>query len=224
MDIEKLPTFFTWVKQNWVTFLSVSFVCIAMYGVYQFINGYAKPFGAALASQHEDLKRAVASYAALDTILTRDIARFKASRVGLFRFHDIEHSNNKNAFFFVSVANMVAAPGIAIDLPSITNLPASLFTPVLSSLSQHQSVMTIVAELEPGPLKDLAQKRGSRTILWVPIDDLQDNLIGFITLAWLSDGDVPTGKARDEMIAVVQADATRISGYFSVSSLGEKFN
>lgn len=222
MNLEKIPSLFIWIRNNWITFLSVCVCLLAFYGVYQFIDGYAKPFGQAIATQHQDLKRAVASYTALDSILTKELQRYKGSRVGLFRFHDSEHDVSRMAFFFVSVANMVAAPGIAVDLPSVTNLPASTFAPILPSLIAHKSYFSLVKNLEPGPLKELEIKRGSRAVLFIPIDDLGDNLIGFITIVWLSEEDIPNDAERASMITTLESDGIRISGYFNLSSIKDQ--
>jgi hypothetical protein len=221
VNLEKIPSLFIWIRNNWITFVSVCVCLLAFYGVYQFIDGYAKPFGQAIATQHQDLKRAVASYTALDAILTKELQKYRGSRVGLFRFHDSEHDVTRTAFFFVSVANMVAAPGVAVDLPSITNLPASTFAPILPDLISHKSFFSMVKDLEPGGLKELETKRGSKAILYVPIDDLSDNLIGFITIAWLSDEDVPGGPDREAMINSLESDSIRISGYFNLSSIND---
>jgi hypothetical protein len=215
VDINLVPSVFTWIRQNWITFISISFVGLILFATYQFIDGYAKPFGESIASEHNDLKRAVASYTALDSILTKDLIKYKGSRVGLFRLHDNERDVSHMAFFFVSVANMVAAPGIAVDLPSITNLPAATYTPVLPSLINEKPIFTEVKSLEDGPLRELEDERGARAVLFVPIVDLQDDLIGFISIDWVSDEDVPTGPDRDDMINSLDSDATRISGYFS---------
>jgi hypothetical protein len=123
------------------------------------------------------------------------------------------------AFFFVSIANMVAAPGIAVDLPSITNLPASTFSPILPTIMNHKTYFAYIKDMEPGALRELEAKRGSRAVMYVPIDDLADNLIGFITVAWLSEEDIPNDAERTAMISALESDAIRISGYFNLSSL-----
>lgn len=222
MDVNLIPPLYTWIRQNWASFISITVMLLGIYAVYNFIGGYAKPFGEQMATHHEELKRAVASYTALDSILNKELLKFKASRVGLFRFHDGERGSASSAYFFVSVANILAAPGVSIDLPSITNVPASTYQPILSTLAQQKSFFSTLHDFPSGLLKELELNRGTQSILYVPIDDLQDNLIGFIMVAWLRAEDTPVDADRAAMLNSLENDSTRISGFFSLSGAKDK--
>jgi hypothetical protein len=224
LDLATVPTLYAWIRKNFLMFIGISVCLLALFGAYQFIMGFAKDFGTSIATQHEDLKRAVASYTALDTIIEKPLERFNASRVGLFRFHDSEQDISRMAFFFVSVANMVAAPGVALDLPQVTNLPASTFASILPTLIEQQPMLLHVKTMvAPNTLalKELEVLRGARIVLFIPIDDLRDNMIGFLQVEWLSEEDLPSGDDQAAMIKSLTDDAARISGYFSLSPLSD---
>jgi hypothetical protein len=219
MDIGKIPALYNWIRSNLLAFLSITLVLLVIYGAYEFIQGYARPLGNALATEHEDLKRAVASYAALDAILQKPLKLFNASRVGLFRMHDSEKDESRMAYFFASIANMVAAPGVEVDLPAVTNVPAITYAKILPSMVQNTPIFVTVKDLSNGPLRELLAKRGIRVALFVPIVDLRDNLIGFIELDWLSTEDVPPLPEQKAMLDFLTQDSVRISGYFSLSPM-----
>ncbi|HWY33404.1 MAG TPA: hypothetical protein VNX68_02080 [Nitrosopumilaceae archaeon] len=217
-----VPVLYTWIRNNILSFFFISAGLLALYGAYEFIQGYVRPFGASLVTQHEELKRAVSSFTALDNIIQKPLVAFKASRVGLYRFHDSQKDLSRMAFFFCSIANIVAAPGVEIDLPAVTNLPAATFAPVLPSLVEQKTVFLITKDMSSGALKELDGKRGVKMALFVGINDLEDNLIGFLQVDWLAIEDVPTGAERETMINSLEGDTKRISGYFSLGSIKDK--
>jgi len=217
LNIEAIPTLFTWIKNNFLMFILISISLIVLYGSYEFIDGYAKPLGAKMASQHERLKKAVERFTALDSILSKTLLSLKASRVGLFRFQNSHKDTTKMTYFIVSAANMVSAPGVEIDLPSVTDLPASNFSHVISSLIDHQDVFVYTKDMSESTTKELLLKRGIKAAAFVPIDDLQDNLIGFLEVDWLSKEDIP--KDIESMEKMLESDAVRISGYFNANTL-----
>lgn len=214
-----IPVLYTWIRSNLGSFALISMGLLAIYGGYEFIQGYAKPFGASLVTQHEELKRAVSSYTALDSIIQKPLVAFHASRVGLYRFHDSQKDLSRMAFFFCSIANIVAAPGVEIDLPSVTNLPASTFAPVLPVLMEQKTILLVTKNMPNGALRELNGRRGIKEVLYVGINDLEDNLIGFLEVDWLSDEDVPLEADRAKMINSLEGDTKRISGYFSLGSI-----
>lgn len=221
-DLDSIITFYSWIKANFMTCVFITLFLLSGYGIYEFIDGFAKSYGVELASQHFELKRAVASYTALDMILDREINKFDASRAAIFRFHDSEKDLSLMSFFFVSVANITSAPGITVDVSSITNVPASTFAPVLPNMIEGKSSFYLVNDLPPGPLREFELKRGCKIVVFVPIDDINSNLIGFITLDWLDIQNAPKDADQESALTALRADAIRISSYFSLSPIRDK--
>ncbi len=206
--------FLIWSRDNLLRAVSLAVVGLIAYAGYQAINNFFPIFASSYSSQHADLTRAIASYAKLDAILNRLKTEYHASRAVLFRFHDSSKDASQMAFYFVSVANIV---GAAADQESIRDLPASTYTPVLATLVKKQIWFAWQKELPDGPLKDLLAKRGDQAVLYAPMPDLDGNLIGILSLEWLSAPDVP--QITDDMKASLQSNATLISGYFSLAQL-----
>lgn len=156
-------------------------------------------------------KTAIASYAVLDQKLNDIRLKYNASRVGLMRFHDGSRDVSGAAFYFVTVATMV---GVEVDLPSITDLNASIFSPVYANLTTNKPVCIDTSKLQDGPLKDLEKKRGAAFECFFPIFDLANNLAGFMIVSWLDTADVPVTKDLFAMEADIQQETAKLSGYF----------
>ena len=107
MEISAVPTLYTWIRNNFLSFMMITVSLLAIYGAYQFIDGYAKSFGSSMVSQHEELKRAVSSYTALDILIQKPLVQFHASRITLFRLHDSERDVS-----LMSFSTVCAAPAI----------------------------------------------------------------------------------------------------------------
>ena len=209
-----ITEFATWARDNLLRAAFMALVALTAYAGYRAIDIFFPVFASSYASQHADLARAIASYAKLDAILDRLKTEYHASRAVLFRFHDSSKDASQMAFYFVSVANIV---GAATDQESIRDLPASTYTPVLAALVKKQVWFAWQKELPDGPLKDLLVKRGDRAVLYAPMPDLDGNLIGILSLEWLSEPDVPA--ITEAMKQSLTANATLISGYFSLTQL-----
>lgn len=218
-EIGQIPTVFTWIRKNLFTTIMITVGGLIGFGTYEFLDGWARPFGNRVATQHEDLRRAVASYTALDDILNRDMTKFHASRAILYRLHDDEVDVSHMAFFFASAANVVAVPGVTVDIIDLANIPAATFAPVLPGLIRAQPQIVTTDALPPGPLRELKIKRGVKIAAFIPVSDLDGNLIAFFVLEWLNPADMPTGDEQKNMQIALHDDAARISGYFSLAPL-----
>ena len=192
----------------------MAFFGLVIYAGYRAIDLFLPAWANAFASQHSDMKRAIASYAKLDEVLARLGKDYHASRSILFRFHDASRDASQMAFYFVTMANAV---GVAIDQEKLKDLPASTFVSVLPTLVKGGIYFSWTKDMPDSPLKELQVSRGTRAVLYAPMPDLDHNLIGILSLEWLSESDVSV--ITDEMKADLTAKATLISGYFSLPQL-----
>lgn len=207
----------TWARDNLLRAVAMGLMVLGLYGAYRMIDVFVPLFATDYSTEHADLRRAVESYAKLDTILTRIRLETKSARAALFRFHDSSTDASKMAFYFVSVANIV---GVAPDQDSIKDLPASTFTQVLPTLFKDQFWFSWTKDVPDSPLKELLTKRGDRAVMYAPMKDLDDNPIGMLSVEWLSELDVPN--INDKIKADLEANATLISGYFSLRRIKDK--
>ncbi len=74
-----------------------------------------------------------------------------------------------------------------------------------------------IKDIPQGPLKDMLVKRGDRAVLYAPMNDLDENLIGMLEIEWLSENDVPV--ITEPIKNSIKTNATLISGYFSLTEL-----
>lgn len=219
IDLSQVQTFYEWVRKNLLMVALITGGLLFSFFVYKLIDGFAQPYGLRLANQHAELRRAVASFSALDSILGRILIRTNASRVTLYRMHNGLNDLSHMSFFFASAGNVVATPGVTADLVDIINVPAVTFTPVLPKLIAMQPALILTESLPPGAMRELQIKRGIKVAIFVPVGDLDNNLIAFLTVDWLNLTDAPEGDKRDAMVQALHEDAVRIAGYFSLAPL-----
>lgn len=205
---------FKWVRENLIKAIIISVFALFIYAGYRVIDSWIPALATNYMNQHADLKREIASNEKLDEILARIRKEYNTSRAALLRFHDGSRDISRMSFYFLSVGNIV---GVATDISSIKDIPASTFTPVLPDLIRGGIWFNWTTDLPDGPLKDLLIKRGTRAVLYAPMPDLDHNLIGVLMLEWLSDNDVKPVSER--MKADLAANAILISGYFSLPQL-----
>ncbi len=104
--------------------------------------------------------------------------------------------------------------GMSVDLQSITDLNAAIYTPIFDTVLKGSSWSAYTRTLKPGPLKDLETSRGNVFEVYVPIFDLDNDLVGLLGVFWTNEVDIPNIKSRDKMSADLLKTAAEISGYF----------
>lgn len=216
MDLTGLPTLVEWAKKNIGVAVFCALTTLAIYGVYSFIGGYATKFGETFAGSYSSFRSSVSNYSVIDILLHDYLNKYNANRIGVSRFHNNIHDLSNNAMFYASSESLVTSPGVAGDVGEVANLSASVFSPILPRLMDNKTVLIRTADLPLSPLRELSLHRGVKTTLYVPIRDLSDRLIAMISIAWMSEGDVPTGTEMDSMITILSEAAVRIGGYLSV--------
>lgn len=216
MDISNFPTLIEWAKKNIGVAIFCAVITLLLYGGYSFVGGYATKFGETFAGSYGSFTTSVGNYSVIDTLLHDYLAKFNANRIGVGRFHNNIHDLSNNAMFYVSSESLVTSPGVAGDVGESANLSASVFSPVLPRLMDNKTVLIRTADLPLSPLRELTLHRGVKVVLYVPIRDLSDRLIAMISVAWMSETDVPTGAEQESMITILSEASVRIGGYLSV--------
>lgn len=215
MDWTRVPQLIEWAKTNRRLSVVVVVFLIFLYMGYEFIGGYASALGISFVTEYSKFKKSVASYTVVDNLLLEYLKQFSASRVGVARFHNSVRDIGNNSLFFVSYVSILTAPGITTDLEDIKNIPANTFGPVILKLLDNHPVFIATKDLPDGALRELLNKRGDVDTLYVPINDLNNRLIGFISISWVYEGQVPDVASRVSMLATLGAAADRIGAYFS---------
>ncbi len=203
-----------WARNHLAKAVVLGSFALIIYAGYRAVDEFIPEWASTYKTQHADLKRAIASYQKLDEILNRLQKEYNGSRAALFRFHDSSKDLSRMAFYFLSVANIV---GVATEPAQLKDIPASTFSTILPSMIKSEIWFGWTKSIPNSPIKDLLIRRGTRAILVAPMKDLDKNLIGILWIEWLSENDIP--RITEEMKASLTANATLISGYFSLGQL-----
>lgn len=212
----KVKQVIEWIRKN-AGIIALALVCILFaFGAYSFIGGYGLEFGETFAGSYSSFTRSVQSYTVIDAMLHDFLVQYNASRMGIARFHNSIHDIGNNSLFFVSFEQLLAAPGVNSDLEAVANQPATVYSSILPAMLEDKTVVVYTKQLPQGPFKELSVRRGDKVMVFVPIRDLTDKLIGMMALSWISALDIPPqGPKRDAMIKSLQDAAIRVGGYLS---------
>lgn len=218
-DLSQVQQLYSWIKSNFVMFVMITMMLLVGFSAFEFISGFMAPYASGIATQHADFKRAVKSYTQLDAILQHLLDEFHASRVVLFRFHDDERDISNMSFFFASAANIVASPGVTVDFSDLVNVPAASFAPILPHLMAHEQASMKSSDIVAGPMRELQIRRGTVYAAFVPVSDIEGNLVGFLEMDWLNLSDAPKDGDQLKMTPILVDDAARIASFFSLAPL-----
>ena len=212
MDMDSFRRFVDWAYKNiWMAILVCLLGCF-LYGGYSFVGGYASKFGESFAGNYSRFKLSIASYTVIDTLLHNYLIEYNASRISIGRFHNSVKDIADNAMFFVTFESSIASPGVTLDF-NYKDIPATTYSMVLPSLLDTKPLMLWTKDLPDVPLKELLVQNGTKAALFVPIRDLNDRLIGMITVSWINTSDIP--KVQGSMDTALGQAAIRIGAYLS---------
>jgi hypothetical protein len=170
-------------------------------------------------TQHADLARAVTSFGSIDKLIKQALSTYNASRVSVLRIHDGPTDLSKTTLFSVSVANIVAKPGVLIAPEEETDIPASVFAEVLPQLIDHKAYTVLTNNIPNDGLREILEKRQTVESLWIPIVDSGGNLIGMLSADWTDTKAVPL--PQDAMINNMTEISKKISSYFSLPPIND---
>jgi hypothetical protein len=208
--------FFHWAKNHTGWALIFCLLSVLATGGYALVTGYASKFGETLASgEYKQFRKSVETYTVIDNILQHLLQDYKAHRAGVARFHDSVRDIGSNSIFYVTLETMVTSPGVSANLEELKNLSASMFSQILPDLLDHKMVYLKIGDVKNPALRELAERRGVHATLYVPVYDLSDRLIGFLTLTWINDYDLPKQTDLPEIEKKLDSIADRVGAYFS---------
>jgi hypothetical protein len=215
MELRDIPTLAEWMRQHVPFVITLVLLGVIGYGAIMFTGSYASKFGEAYVGSYTKFKKTVATYTVIDAMLNDFLSQFNANRISIARFHNSVHDVGNNSLFFVSVETIITSPGVSANQEEVANLPASAFAQLLPEMVSQHAVWIETKDLRNGTLKDITMRRGTKVGLFVPINDLSNQVIGMLHVSWLSDHDIPNEPERSKLIKSLQDAANRIGGYYS---------
>jgi hypothetical protein len=215
MDLHAFKQFLEWARTHLVTAFVVIMLSFLSSAGYAFLAGYAGRFGETIASEYGSFQLSVETYPVIQNILNRYLVELKAARVGVSRFHDNVRDIADNRVFFVSIESISTAPGVAAATSDLANVPADVYSEILPTLMDDKPIYVRTRDVQNSVLRELAMKRGVVAVIYVPINDLTDHLIGFLAVDWMNDADLPTSAELPTIERDLQTSAERIGAYFS---------
>lgn len=166
-----------------------------------------------------DLIKAIGSFDEMSTLMRPVLTRYNASRIGVYYLHNDITALGSTAMFSVSVANVISQTGVVVKGATINTLPASVFAPVLLDLIDNKPSLIVTTDLSLVPLRQLLETRHVEAIVFVSINDSNDNMVGMLFMSWLLLADLPSGLDRIDLIGDMQVQAAKISKYYTGNSV-----
>jgi hypothetical protein len=207
VELADIPRLARWAKNNFWLALATFFVGLSLYGGVSFIGSWATRYGETV-GRGGHFATQVLSYTAVEVLLNGYLDTYNVSRIAAAQVDD-------NSVTFVTAT---AKAGLTVDTNQ-RRLPILLFASVLPQLADGKPLMVITKDQPDGPLRDRLTANGTRAVLFVPVRDLSNRFIGFITLSWINLKDVPQGQARAQMIAAMTEVALRIGAYIAARTI-----
>ena len=182
------------------------------------VGGLANALGSSMVGEYSRFKHSVASYSVVDNILETYLHEMNASRVGIARFHDNIRDVGGNSQFFVDYESMVTSAGVTSQISDLHDVPAIAFSAVIPKLLDNKPIFLWVKDLPSGSLRELMTRRGDVAMMCIPINDLNDRLVGMVVISWLYAPQVPAIAKRAELLQTLVTTAARIGAYFSAQN------
>lgn len=215
MDFATIREFWTWARSHaWAAAVVVVLSLMTSMG-YAFVNGYATKFGERFANEYPTFRQSVETYTVIDTLLQHLLIESHAARIVVSRFHNSVRDIGGGSVFYVTGETIVTGPGVAGNIDELKDLPASTFSAVLPLLLDHKSLLMHINDAQNVAMRELYQKRGVKAILFVPVYDLSDRLIGMMSMDWMAEADVPSDGALNGIEQKLQTSADRIGAFLS---------
>lgn len=169
-----------------------------------------------MATKHGELTKAVHSYSHINRILKEILLKSNATSAAVFRLQNIDPEFSTFGTYKVSVANIVATKDISIDVPKLTNLTASIFSPILQELVDSPSTSIETDSLDNSGLKELLKESNIATSHWIAIRNKNHELIGMLAINWTNANDMPKPYiAERDLLKYAQG----VSGYLSLNNI-----
>lgn len=215
MDITAVKEFVIWARKNaWTAVVVIVLSLLTSVG-YAFVNGYASKFGERFANEYPTFRASVETYTVIDTLLQHLLIESRAARIVVSRFHDNVRDIGGGSVFYSTAETLVTGPGVAGNIDELRDVPASTFSTVLPLLLDHKSLLLHVSDMQTTAMRELYQKRGVHGILFVPIYDLSDRLIGMVSMDWMADADIPVDGNLNGIEQKLEGAGDRIGAYMS---------
>jgi hypothetical protein len=135
-----------------------------------------------------------------------------ADRVSIFQFHNGERFIGTNdSFKRVSNTYEICGPGVSSEISSLQLLPVSVYSMVIDNMIENGHLFSLDIEEDEHitSIRALLKLRGVRSIYQVPVLNLQNRIIAFITAEWVKE----PHDFDNAALTKLQDAATIISGY-----------
>lgn len=213
--ITSIPAFIDWARKNVLASIFGLIMAFFLYAGYEFIGGYATKYGSSVAGEYDSFKRSATNFTVIDILLQKYLVQYHANRIGVARFHDNQHDVGDNRQFFVTYETMLTTPGVIGNIGELKDMSIVSYGAVLPTLLKGEAVLIWERDLLDGPLRELMKKRGTQAELFVPVNDLENHLVGMIAVGWLSENDVIKPTDLAEMERTLSDAAVKIGAYYS---------
>lgn len=173
-----------------------------------------------LSIQHSDIQRSIGSF---DFSTRSLITEYNADQISLYRikYETIDKpqtiSNISMSLVNVLTKHDIQQSSLANqNTPLLSTVPISVYMQVMPSMLQHKPVFYIVKNLDPGPLRETLEAKGTYAALWIDISNAQDQVVGIIGVSWEQPDLIPTDERYTAMIEYLRQVSFTISRTFMV--------
>jgi hypothetical protein len=159
--------------------------------------------------------------------LTRTLISVKASRIGLFQFHNGNTFSTNNPIWKVSNTHEICENGVASEISNVQDVKASLLNPLISALV-NKTQSDGISHVEHGDVECVGGlgvyridterttntyfhafllNRSSKFGLASPIVNIDDQVVGYIMVEFCSDGDMTPDMLSDNSKMICDTSA-----------------